>query len=255
MKFFDSLKRTLLRKGLPAEKRRVGQFHHKFGYRFKNGGLLIQALTHRSYVYHSDSDIVSNERLEFLGDSILGLVIAEYLYDEHPDYNEGDLTKTKAILVNETTLSQVGLESGLNEFILMSPEEGKSGGRERSSIISDAVEAVIGAIYLDSGLNAVRDFIKHMIISRSLDIMSDANQRNYKGELLEYLQSKGEGPPFYEVVSESGPDHDKTFTVIVKTAGLVTGTGRGPSKKEAEQHAASEALRDLIERAKKKKDR
>jgi ribonuclease-3 len=255
VKFFDSLKKKFSGKGLPVEKRLVGQFHHKYKYRFRNGELLVRALTHRSYVYHSDSDIISNERLEFLGDSILGLVMAEHLYSRHPDYDEGDLTKTKAVLVNETTLSQVGLESGLNEFILMSPEEEKSGGRERSSIISDAVEAVIGAIYRDSGLDAARDFIKQMIISRSRDILSDANQRNYKGELLEYLQSRGEGPPFYEVVSESGPDHDKTFTVIVKTGGSVTGTGRGPSKKEAEQHAAAEALRDLMERGKKKKEK
>jgi ribonuclease-3 len=253
VKLFDSLKRTLLRKRQPSEIRLAGQFHHKFGYQFKNGELLAEALTHRSYVYHSEGGVVSNERLEFLGDSVLGLVVADHLHAVHPDYNEGDLTKTKAVLVNETTLSQVGLESGLNEFILMSPEEEKTGGRERSSIISDAVEAVIGAIYLDSGLGAARGFIKRMIISRSPDIMADANQRNYKGELLEHLQSRGEGPPYYDVVSESGPDHDKTFTVIVKTAGSVTGSGRGPSKKEAEQHAAAEALRALIKQAQKKK--
>jgi ribonuclease-3 len=247
VKLLDSLKRIITRPKKQADKELIESFFNRYGYRFSRGELLIKALTHRSYIYFDETTTISNERLEYLGDSVLGLIIAAYLFRKYPDFNEGDLTKAKAVLVNEVTLSQVGEESGLNEFILMSPEEEKSGGRFRSSIISDAMEAVIGALYLDGGIETARKFVEHMIISRSMDIMSDSSQRNYKGELLEHLQSRGEGPPHYEVVSEDGPDHEKIFTVTVKTAGRITGKGSGASKKEAEQQAASESLRTLIE--------
>lgn len=230
----------------------ISQFTRKFGYRFQNDWLLTEALTHRSYVYHCEDRTASNERLEFLGDSVLGLVVGGHLFDVYPNYDEGDLTKTKAVLVNESTLSNVGRECGLNELILMSPDEEKSGGRQRNSIISDAVEAVIGAIYIDGGLKAASEFIRKVIISNSGDILSDVNQRNYKGELLEYLQSRSEPPPHYEVISEEGPDHEKVFTVIVRTAEDITGTGRGASKKEAEQQAASAALEMLVKQEKKR---
>lgn len=251
MKLFSLLKRIVSPSRRRSKEKLVDEFCRNFGYLFQNRDLLIEALTHRSFVYCNSDSAGSNERLEYLGDSVLGLVIANYLYDKYPDYDEGDLTKTKAILVNEVTLSKVGRECGLSEFILMSPEEEKSGGRQRHSIISDAVEAVIGAIYLDSGLKGAADFISRVIISHSQDIFSDSNQRNYKGDLLEYLQSKGEDPPYYEVISEEGPDHDKTFNVIVRTRGRTAGSGKGPTKKEAEQIAASAALKSLLEQDKK----
>lgn len=202
-------------------------------------------MTHRSYVRINSDDIPSNERLEFLGDSVLGLLIADYLFKTYPDYSEGDLTKTKAMLVNETTLSMVGRETGLNNFIYLSEDEEKSGGRERNSIVSDAMEAVIGAIYLDGGLMPARSFIRRTILSYIGDVMADAEQYNYKGELLEYLQARGNRTPHYEVISESGPDHEKTFKVAVRTNGVITGTGSGLSKKEAEQRAAARALKEL----------
>ena len=245
MKLFGSIKKIFRKTQKQAYVKLAFEFQTKFGYQFKNPDLLCEALTHRSYIYSNDEHLPSNERLEFLGDSVLGLIIAGHLFRLHADYNEGDLTKTKAVLVNEITLSKVGIEIGLNKLILLSAEEEKSGGRERASIISDAMEAVIGAMYLDSGLEAATRFINKVIISRSDELLADTSQRNYKGELLEYLQSRGQEPPYYEVVSESGPDHEKIFNVVVRTSGKVTGAGSGASKKEAEQRAASESLKQL----------
>jgi len=223
----------------------VGDVYQKFGYLFQNKAILRQALSHRSHTRLTNNNAESNERLEFLGDSILGMIVSEYLYTNFPDYDEGDLTKTKSLLVNESSLSMIGKESGLQELILLSPEEEKSGGRMRSSIISDAMESVIGAVYLDGGLNAARMVVHKMIVSRMGQILSDNNQRNFKGELLEYLQARGEAVPYYEVVSESGPDHDKIFNIAVHTSGKVTGSGVGQSKKEAEQKAAAASLEHL----------
>ncbi|MFH2035642.1 MAG: ribonuclease III [Candidatus Zixiibacteriota bacterium] len=246
MKLSDFLRRLGLDSSARKEVDELSEkFYKKFGYKFKKAELLFEALTHRSYLYYNEGVSVSSERLEYLGDSVLGIVTAEHLFKSYPEYNEGDLTKTKALLVNETTLAMVGEDCGLNMFILMSPEEEKSGGRNRNSIISDAVEAVIGAIFLDSGLRSARKFIRENILSHSKEIFNDTNQYNYKGELLEFMQHRGQQPPYYEVVSEEGPDHKKTFYVVVKTNGKVAGTGNGQSKKEAEQKAAAEALEKL----------
>jgi ribonuclease-3 len=242
---FDFLKRNTAASPQNAVQELAEAFYLKLGYLFRDPSFLLQALTHRSHSRTVDNSADSNERLEYLGDSILGMVISEYLYHTYPDYKEGDLTKTKALLVNEGALSMVGKESGLNMLILLSAEEEKSGGRNRNSIISDALEAVIGAIYLDSGLNAARDFIHRVILSRKEDILSDANQHNYKGELLEYLQARGGVAPHYEVLAEEGPDHEKIFRIAVHTGGKITGTGIGQSKKEAEQRAAAESLNYL----------
>lgn len=245
MKLFGSIKKIFRKTQKQAYAELAFEFYKKFGYEFKNPTLLVEALTHRSYIYTNENHLPSNERLEFLGDSVLGLVIAEYLFKLHTEYNEGDLTKTKAILVNEITLAKVGIEIGLNNLILLSSEEEKSGGRERASIISDAMEAVIGAMYLDSGLETSAKFINQVIIARSAELLADTSQRNYKGELLEYLQSRGQEPPYYEVVSETGPDHEKIFNVVVRTTGNITGSGSGASKKEAEQRAAARSLQFL----------
>lgn len=223
----------------------IEDFHQKLGYRFKNGSFLWEALTHRSYVRTVDHNTRSNERLEFLGDSVLGMVIAEHLLLTNTNFDEGDLTKCKALLVNESALAGVALESGLNQFIMLSSDEERTGGRERNSIMSDAVEAVIGAIFLDGGLTPAREFINRILITRENEILNDISQRNFKGELLEYLQARAAGPPHYEVLSEEGPDHNKTFTIAVYTNGEITGTGTGSTKKEAEQHAAAVALERL----------
>jgi ribonuclease-3 len=226
-------------------KKSLEQTQDLIGYRFGDPRLLKLALTHRSFTKSVSNHAPSNERLEFLGDSVLGLVIAHQLYIDHPNQREGDLTKAKAMLVSETTLSQVGKEIGLHEHIHLSPEEDKTGGRERASIVSDAFESVIGAVYLDGGLNAARDLILRLIYSRKSSILSDISQKNFKGDLLELIQSRGEGMPRYEVISEVGPDHHKVFHVVVKVNGDTVGEGRGLSKKEAEQKAANQALEDL----------
>lgn len=211
-------------------------------YHFDDESLARQSLTHRSFVRACNGGIPSNERLEFLGDSVLGLVIAEQLFRDNRDLPEGDLTKQKAMLVNEAALARVAIEIGLNQCILMSDEEAASGGRERPSIVSDAFEAVIAAIFLDGGIEAARRFILDTVYRRRDDIMSDASQRNYKGELLEKVQANGNSLPQYDVILESGPDHDKTFHVVVTIYGRRCGEGKGNTKKEAEQKAARIAL-------------
>jgi ribonuclease-3 len=204
--------------------------------------LLRLGLTHRSWAYAIDEYPSSNERLEFLGDSVLGLVIAEQLYADFPDLREGELTKRKALLVSEATLAEIGISTGLNRYLLLAPEEEKSGGRERSSIVSDGVESVIGAVFLDGGFEAARDVVIRLIYTRESEIASDATRQNFKGELLEFVQGRGEAMPQYDVVSEEGPDHDKVFNVEVTLNGEKIGSGSGHSKKEAEQRAASAAL-------------
>lgn len=212
-------------------------------YHFENPDLLALALTHRSALRPGNSGSVSNERLEFLGDSILGAVISHLLYEEYQEMSEGDLTKTKSLLVNEATLCFIGLETGLNKHIYLSPEEERSGGRERASIVSDTMEAIIGASFLDGGLEPARNIIMRCIYSRKDEIIANLSLRNYKGELLELAQSKnGVSTPRYEVVSEEGPDHAKRFRVIVDVGGKRVGEGAGSTKKEAEQNAARKAL-------------
>jgi ribonuclease-3 len=245
VRLFSFIKNLRRRSEIESDKKLVTEFDNRFGYLFQRSELLREALTHRSFFRAEEECPASNERLEFLGDSVLGLITAEHLHKTYPHFDEGDLTKAKAILVNEATLSRIGRECGLNAFIYISQEEEKTGGRERASIISDAVEAVIGAIYLDCGLNEAGKFVQRVLFSRAHEIFADSNQRNYKGELLELLQSRGSEPPQYEVVSEEGPDHEKTFKVVVRASGRITGTGTGSSKKEAEQKAASEALKVL----------
>ncbi len=212
------------------------------GYHFRDESLLELALTHRSYHRQTETQRPSNERLEYLGDSVLGLIIAHQLYRDYPRLREGQLTKIKAMLVNETTLSTIGKEIGLNDHILISPEEERLGGRDRASIISDAFESVIGAVYLDGGLEPARALVLRHIYRRKEEITADESQKNYKGELLELIQAKGNGMPRYDVVWEKGPDHEKQFKVVVYVGTRSIGTGVGLSKKEAEQRAAAEAL-------------
>jgi len=240
--FTNFLRRLFSDHKSDSGKKLTEQFFQKLKYRFRNSALLEEALTHRSFVRSNGDNIPSNERLEYLGDSVLGLLVAEFLFKKYPDDAEGDLTKMKAMLVNEITLSKSGQNCGLNELILLSDDEENSGGRQRNSIVSDAMEATIGAIYLDGGLEAARIFITKTILSNIRDVLADTDQYNYKGDLLELLQGRGEKTPYYEVIAEKGPDHSKTFEVIVHTAGEITGSGSGPSKKEAEQKAAAEAL-------------
>ncbi len=234
--------KAFFRKTAAAEQPSPDDFQKLIGYYFQDKDLLELSLTHRSFVRAGNAHLPSNERLEFLGDSVLGLVIAHQLYRDYPRMSEGDLTKTKALLVNETTLTQIAREAGLNRYIKLSSEEEKAGGRELPSIISDAFESVIGAVFLDGGPDAARRVVLRLIYAHKESIISDSSQRNYKGDLLECTQARGEGMPRYDVISESGPDHEKEFRVVVMINGRKAGEGRGLSKKEAEQRAACKAL-------------
>lgn len=225
----------------------IAELEAKLHYRFQDDSLLQLALTHRSHVKSSNSTSESFERLEFLGDSILGLVVSEFLYHTFPDKSEGDLTKLKSQLVNEITLSQNGKSIDLGRYIHLSPEEEKSGGRERNSIIADAFEALIAAVYIDGGLEVARRMIKTLILEKYLEIVGNKTYFNYKGELLEYMQAQGGAPPKYEVLIEEGPDHEKRFTIAVFVNGRKMGIGQGTTKKEAEQKAAKMAMEAIYE--------
>lgn len=219
------------------------------GYSFKDRRLLAKALSHRSSV----SDGLANERLEYLGDAVLGLIVSDFLFRKFPEYNEGNLTKIKAALVNETTLSKVAYSFRLGQFVFLSPEEEKSGGRLKPSIIADAMEAVIGAVYLDGGLESSAKVIGNLILSNFENLIKDEAMFNYKGDLLERMQGNGHGVPKYEVLEEIGPDHIKVFVISVSVDGVRLGTGQGTSKKEAEQRAAKMALEKLGKDAEKDK--
>ena len=215
------------------------------GYHFRDEVLLLLSLTHRSFTRFDPSHCPSNERLEFLGDSVLGLVISHQLFQDFPDTREGDLTKTKAKLVNEVALAYVAHKVGFPKHLRLSPEEDRAGGRRRPSIVSDAFESIIAAVYLDGGLDAARDVILRLIYTRRDEILNDTAQRNFKGELLELVQARDSQMPHYEVISEDGPDHQKIFHVRVMVLGCELGQGKGASKKEAEQKAAAVALSQM----------
>lgn len=219
----------------------------KLGYEFRNQALLARALVHRSHTHVAGkSRSEANERLEFLGDAVLELVVNEHLYRTHPEFEEGDLTKMKSQLVCGKSLSEVAKRLELGEHILMSRGEASTGGRTRSSILADAVEAVIGAVYLDGGLEPARKVIRAMVLRNVERIADDVGMANFKSRLQEVIQARHKVPPRYRVREVTGPDHDRSFTVEVLFRGVPLGAGRGPSKKDAEQKAAAEAL-DRIE--------
>lgn len=238
-RFFKNL---FIRTKVPS----VEELETRLGYYFKNKELLNEALTHRSSLIETGKERNSSyERLEFLGDAVLGILVSHYLFQNFPDKDEGELTKIKATLVSEAHLSRKAKLIALGRFLHLSSEEEKSGGRLRHSILSDSYEAILGAIYLDGGLKEVERFIQFHLLKDIKETAEDRSFHNYKGELLELLQAEGEGIPRYEVLVEEGPDHKKTFTVGVYSKGKHLGTGKGTSKKEAEQNAAKMALEEL----------
>lgn len=201
-----------------------------------------QALLHRSYLQVLNNDrVLSNERLEFLGDAVLGMVVADYLFSLHSHVPEGELTKMRSWLVNATSLTICARKLGLEKFIMMSYSAEKSVEQGCNSILSDTVEALIGAIYLDSGLDAAKNFIINSLLPIQMNnsVMQDTN---YKSILLESVQAEGKESPRYIVLDEIGPDHDKTFTIGVYIDNQLTATGSGKNKKQAEQSAAQKAI-------------
>ncbi len=217
----------------------------KLGYSFRDRKLLENALTHSSYANENHSPGGSNERLEFLGDSILGMVTADFLYKEHPDLPEGDLTRKRAALVCEESLAEVAGRLDLGAYLRLGRGEEAGGGRERSSIRADAVEAVLAAVFLDGGLVEARRIVQRFILDREEE--KSAN-RDYKTALQELVQRESGQVLTYRLIGESGPDHAKVFAVAVDLNGRTVGEGRGHSKKEAEQMAAKAAIAELEEK-------
>ncbi len=212
-------------------------------YTFKDEKLISTALSHSSYANeHKGKGVECNERLEFLGDAILGFVVGEYIYKKFSMWPEGKLTKLRASVVCEAMLSKKGKELGINNALKLGKGEEHTGGRERNSIIADAVEAVIGAIYLDGGIDEARKFILGLLESEIEEISSTVHVLDAKTTLQEILQRDSQEPIEYKIIGESGPAHCKSFVVEVRHKGKVLGKGEGHSKKEAEQRAAMEAI-------------
>lgn len=215
----------------------------KLSVEFTNINLLHQALTHTSYANECKTPtILHNERLEFLGDAVLDLVVSEYLFRQFPILPEGELTKARAVVVCEPTLARCSAELGIGEYLFLGKGEASSGGRERTSILADAFEAIIGAIYLDSGFENTACFVLKQLGPELLLVERGEYVKDYKTLLQEVVQKNTDSKITYEIIDESGPDHHKIFKVAVCVNGSQLGSGLGKSKKEAEQHAANQAL-------------
>lgn len=219
------------------------ELEEKLGHHFRNITLLEHAMTHSSYANeHRSSGITSNERLEFLGDSVLGMVVAEHLFATHPNMPEGELTRTRAALVCEGSLYEVARILNLGRYLRLGKGEDAGGGRERPSILADATEATLAAVYLDGGMEAVKPIIRTFILDKETEKAVD---RDYKTALQELAQRSPGQSVSYRLAGESGPDHARVFTMEVSVGGCVVGIGRGRSKKEAEQMSAKAALEKL----------
>ncbi|MCA9755134.1 MAG: ribonuclease III [Candidatus Eisenbacteria bacterium] len=222
---------------------RLEAFQRDLEVRFVDIALLEQALTHRSYLGSCGGDpALSNERMEFLGDAVLELIVIEYLYRVHPEDREGALTKRKGLLVSRKVLASSAEWMKLGDYVLLSEAERESGGSARSSILADTFEAVVGAIYLDQGLEAARRFVRDRLLVHANRIFQDLSRANFKSQLQEYVQASYKTHPRYRVVTEVGPDHRKLFTVEVNVRGQLLGRGQGYNKKEAQQSAARNAI-------------
>jgi ribonuclease-3 len=218
----------------------------KILYSFKNKDLLLTALKHRSFISQTIQErIDSNERLEFLGDSVLNFIVVKHLYKTYPDLDEGELSKMKSVIVSGENLSLIAREMNLGEHILLSEYEERAGGRDKSSILEDTFEAIIGAVYLDSGILKSEKIIKVLVLEDIKKALENTLNINYKSELLELVQSNGLEPPTYEVISEEGPEHEKVFTVKAIVDGKEVSQGSSTSKKRAEQEASRKALENL----------
>ncbi len=219
------------------------ELEKKLGYHFENPALLENALTHSSYANENKAKgLQSNERLEFLGDSVLGMVVADYLYRTHPGLPEGDLTRTRAALVCESSLAEVAQQLQLGFFLKLGRGEDAGGGRTRPSIVADAVEAVLAAVYLDGGIGSARKIIRRFILDRESE---KGTSRDFKTTLQELVQRESGQVLSYRLTGSEGPDHAKTFSVEVDLNGAPIGQGRGHSKKEAEQMAAKAGIQKL----------
>ncbi len=224
------------------------ELEKKLNYTFRDQRLLSEALSHSSYANeHRAVHLNSNERLEFLGDSVLGFVTAEFLFVQHPDLPEGDLTRIRAALVCEQSLYEVAQKLDLGRYLKLGRGEEAGGGRERTSILADATEAVFAAVYLDGGIDAASALIHRLLLEAEKEEVVEERRRDYKTALQELVQRQADQVLTYRMAGEQGPDHAKTFVAEVLLNGHALGSGSGHSKKEAEQAAARAALERLEE--------
>ena len=222
--------------------------HKELGYTFKNSELILQAFRHSSYVNEQvGANLEDNERLEFLGDAVLDLAISHFLMERFRDANEGDLSKFRAMLVDEAGLSHVATRLNLGGYLALGKGEEQSGGRHKPSILADTTEALIGAIYLDGGFDAAKLIIQRLFSPLLKKVHSEDLLQDFKSLLQEYTQQAYKTLPKYRLVEETGPAHDKAFRIALSINGTFLAEGRGKSKKEAEQHAAREAFFRLKE--------
>ncbi|MBU0508490.1 ribonuclease III [bacterium] len=225
---------------------RVRMLQSSIGYRFRDKSLLVAALKHRSMLPILNEDrSESNERLEFLGDAVLDFIIAEYFYRLFPDMAEGELTKLRSIIASGSVLVRTARKIELGNYILLSPNEERTGGRDRPSILEDAFEALVGAIYLDGGRDAAREFVEDHLLGGWREIVRQKEYVNYKSLILEHVQAQQWSAPVYALREESGPDHEKMFVVEVLINGVVHGRGEGKTKRSAEQRAAARTAMKL----------
>lgn len=220
-------------------------FQKKAGIKFKDPGLLDLAFHHRSHSNENSKTRINNERLEFLGDAVLGMVVASRLYACMTDRQEGDLAKTKSVVVSEDTLSMIAQELDVNNYLVLGKGEEMSGGRTKKAILADALEAIIGALYLDSGFVAAEHFVLGIMNPQIQLVLQNRHHKDYKTTLQEYVQKQFKTIPKYVLVNKTGPDHDRTFWVSVDIQGSIFGPESGKNKKEAEQAVAGKACRHL----------
>ena len=229
-----------------SRKRELLLFQNHAELRFRKLDFLNLAFCHRSYANESHNNIDNNEKLEFLGDSVLGLVASEYLFYLLPDKAEGELARIKSFVVSENILSAIARKIKIDNYILIGRGEEYSGGRSKKAILADCLEAIIGAYYLDSGLKDTRVFILTHIVPEIMKVIEDRHDKDYKTLFQEFVQKKYKTYPKYKLIKKIGPDHDKTFVVEVKIKEKTLGCGEGKNKKTAEQNAARIAYTDCL---------
>lgn len=226
----------------------IEELAKKLNIKFNDISLLERALTHRSYLNENRDIDKNNERLEFLGDAVLELIVSKYLYENYPDRPEGDLTSFRSAIVRTESLADASRELEYGKYLRLAKGEEETGGRDKDYILANTFEAVLGAIFIDQGLEKCRDLVNRVLISKIDNIVENRLDIDSKTKIQEIAQAKFKSTPVYEVVEEKGPDHDKEFTVIVKIGNKVVGKGKGGSKQKAEEDAATEGLK-YIEKA------
>ncbi len=213
---------------------------------FKNKDILTQVFIHRSYLNETGENLESNERLEFLGDSILSFVVSSHIFNQHRDLKEGQLTSIRSVLTNTETLYEISKDLGLGKLLKLSRGEETGGGRENKTILANTLEALIGGLFVDQGIDAVKKFIEENIISRAENIIEAQGLKDPKSRLQETIQETRKASPSYKIIEESGPDHSKSYVVGVYVEEKLLAQGRGSSKQDAEKAAARAALEALV---------